>query len=161
MELNMKPDATTITPQFKTAYSATETVAITFPPSEGRTKQEFRDDTDINNIMARFEKTGLVDFVNEHEPHYGDVTGLEFQTAMNQVIAAQALFDDLPANVRKRFNNEPEAFLDFVNDPQNLDEALRLGLVTKRPSDPTPEPKATEVALKPAGTASKDKATGD
>lgn len=95
---------------------------------ESRTKQSFGDETNINNIMARFIKTGLVDFVNEHESHYGDVTGWQFHDAMNIVARSQEMFEALPAELRARFNNDPATFLDFVDDPENDAEAVSLGI---------------------------------
>lgn len=96
---------------------------------ESRTKQSFADETNINNIMARFTQTGLVDFVNEHQGHYGDVTGWEFHDAMNIVARSQEMFEALPAHIRNRFNNDPATFLDFVDNRENDAEAIRLGIM--------------------------------
>lgn len=106
------------------------------PFEESRTKQSFKDDTNINNIMARFRSTGLVDYVNKFSPQYGDVTGIDFFSSMQTVAKGREMFDELPANIRNRFNNNPELFLDFVDDPQNEAEMVRLGLLVK----PAPEP---------------------
>jgi len=54
---------------------------------------------------------------------------------MNTIIAAQRAFEALPAKIRDRFANSPERFLAFLADPDNLDEAVKLGLVNK----PEPE----------------------
>ena len=48
---------------------------------------------------------------------------------MNQIVAAQEAFNGLPAAVRKRFGNDPGQMLDFLDDPQNASEAVKLGLV--------------------------------
>lgn len=104
-----------------------------------RTKQSFQDETNINNIMAQYIKTGLVDYVNEHAPRYGDVTGLDFQSAMNTVALGREMFDALPANIRDRFANDAAAFLDFVNDPGNDEEAIKLGLKVKPATPPAPQ----------------------
>lgn len=124
-------------------------------PEETRTKQSHKDECDINNIMARYRRTGLIEAVNRNQPRYADVTGLEFRSAMEMVAQAQQLFEDMPSSVRKRFGNDPAAFLDFVNDPENRPEAVRLGLLKEdspslpdRPAsappkaDPAPAPEA-------------------
>jgi len=152
----MKPANTVLLPLFniKTAYSPTETVALTFPDEEypyGKTKQSFKDDADINNIMARYQSTGMIDYVKENAPHYGDVTGLEFQACMNKIIEASEMFDALPAHLRKRFNNEPAEFLDFVQDDKNREEAITLGLIAKPAQEAVNVPEGDPTPGKTAG----------
>ena len=38
-------------------------------------------------------------------------------------------FDDLPAKVRREFDNDPFKFLEFVEDPENVERMAELGLV--------------------------------
>lgn len=90
--------------------------------------QEFKDQCDINNIMARFQRSGALDWANKHEGTFADVTGYGFQSAMDTIQRAQQLFDDLPSSVRDRFHNDPSSFLDFIHNPNNHEEATRLGL---------------------------------
>ena len=40
---------------------------------------------------------------------------------------------------RERFNYNPELFLSFINNPKNVDEMVRLGILVKR-EEPKPEP---------------------
>jgi len=96
---------------------------------ETRTKQSAQAETDINNIMARYIKTGHISWVNRQTPTYGISDGQTFHEAMNIVIEAQENFSELPAHIRKRFGNDPEQFLDFVTDENNKDEATRLGML--------------------------------
>ncbi len=113
-------------------------VAITFP-KEGRTKQSFTQECDINNIMAKYQKTGALAHVNKHQAQYGFATSEDFSQAMRTVTLAQQMFDDLPSSIRNKFNNNPGAFLDFVQDDENIDEARTLGL-TKTPPKDEPNP---------------------
>jgi len=124
---------------FRKAYTQ-KSVSISFP-EQGLTKQSFRDECNINNILAKYQKTGLLEFVNKNQPQYADFTGFDFMNAMNTVAKANEMFEQLPASVRKRFNNEPGEFMAFVDDAANTDEAVRLGLATKR------EPAPLEPAL--------------
>lgn len=142
---------------FRTAYSAKNRVQL-HNTRPSRTKQAFKAECDINTIIARFIKTGVNDFVNQHEPRYGDVTGIEYTEAMQKVAAAKSLFAAMPAHLRARFENEPAKFLTFVQDEKNREEALKLGLLkpeaapTKQaatPPAPAPAPSPTE-APKPA-----------
>lgn len=103
-----------------------------------RTKQANSAECDINNIMTRFEKTGIIDHVNRFPGGYGDYTGApsDYHEAMDQVVSAQAMFLTLPARVRARFGNDPGAFLDFVADPANEAELVKMGLAKAAPPSP-------------------------
>lgn len=134
----------------RSAYDGSRVpVAVEFS-GPGKTKQSFKAEADINNIMAKYQKTGLLEAVNKIQPQYGDVVGLDFQTAMEQINLAQSMFDELPSTVRKRFRNDPADFVDFVSDPANADEAERLGLI-KRP-EPVEKPPvaASEAPVAPS-----------
>lgn len=97
---------------------------------EGLTQQQFRDDTDVNLILKRHEATGDLIHLAPSEGRYGDFdTNLDYQTALNRVADAQRDFAALPAEVRFRMNNDPGELLAFMGDPENQDEAVKLGLV--------------------------------
>lgn len=129
-------------PLFITAYSSKLVVQKHFD-GEGRTKQAFKDECDINQIMARYQKTGVIDFINKHQAQYGDVTGIDFQQAMETIASAQSLFNDLPSTIRTRFKNDPAQFMDFVHDPANAAEMHAMGLM--RPDYQPPAANAASV----------------
>lgn len=131
-------------PVFRTGYNydmfaaSNETAIDTGTAS--LVQQEFKDECDINNIVSKFLRTGeLPDPVAV--PQYGDFTGIpDYQTALNMVIQADAAFMQLDPNVRARFDNDAGRFMDFVHDPANGDELLKLGLrIKKEPSADPPE----------------------
>ena len=125
--------------EFVTAYGPKVKVRN---PTEGesRTKGSFLEETDINHIMAKYQRTGLVSHLAKHQPRYGEASGMEFRDAMQIVVEAQEMFDDLPSSVRKRFGNDPAVFLDYVSDPDNVKELEKLGLVAGEPEPATNEP---------------------
>jgi len=102
------------------------------------TQQQFKDESDINNIVDRFMKTGhLPDPVSM--PQYVDYEGVfDFQSAMNVVRQADENFMRMDAKVRARFHNSPQEFLEFFADPANSDEAVRLGLAVAIPKESPP-----------------------
>ena len=110
-----------------------------------RTKQSFKEECDINTILKRFNITGQVP-VGPLQPQYGDFSGvIDYQTALNAVIAAQDSFNALPATLRNRFANDPAAFVDFCSDESNREEMIRLGLVIEKATEVAVEsPKAAE-----------------
>ena len=94
-----------------------------------RTKQSFRDECDINNILRKFNVTGQLP-VGSVQPQYGDFSGVtDYQSALNAVMAAQDSFLALPAKVRSRFANDPALFVEFASDEANKDEMRALGLI--------------------------------
>lgn len=119
----------------------------------GRTKQSFKDECDINKIMARFVRTGVLDFVSKYSPQYGDVTGADFAEAMNIVAQSRSMFAALPASIRSRFDNSPEKFLSFMEDPANAAKARELGLLPPEAPEQAPEPQAPVAAPAPATAA--------
>lgn len=117
------------------------------------TQQQFAEESDINNIVDRFMKTGHLPSAASM-PQYADYEGVfDFQSAMNVVRQADENFMRMDAKVRARFHNSPQEFLEFFANPDNVDEAVRLGLAVntvkqKDVSSPTLE------AAEAAGSAS-------
>lgn len=117
---------------------------------ESLAQQHQKEEADINTIVRRFGLTGQLP-ENVRIPQYGDFTGItDYQTALNAVKQAQDSFMELPWELRKRFNNDPEQFVDFCLDPENADEAVKLGLAVdtrpKKDEQAAPEPEAKEAA---------------
>lgn len=108
--------------------------------SECFVQQHQAADCDINNIMARYERDGLLPHVNQFQGQYGDFTGVvDYQSALNVVMNAEDCFLSLPAQIRKRFDNDPGSFLDFVTNPENRDEMISMGLVPKGAARAAPD----------------------
>lgn len=106
------------------------------------TKQSFLKDSDINNVMAKYQATGQLPELIKENPKFGDFSEmLEYQESMNLVALANEQFAALPAKVRKRFGNDPAEFLAFAEDPKNGREMVSLGLATERPQEPKEAPK--------------------
>lgn len=112
------------------------------PPA--RTKQEFKEQCDINNIIKSFKITRQITHLAAKAGTFEDLPdALDLQTALNVVIQAEDAFAALPAAVRDRFKNNPSEFLAFMEDPKNMVEAEKLGLVTITRPAPTSSSSAT------------------
>lgn len=120
-------------------------------PGPGRTLQAFKNECDINRIMKRYQQTGVIDHVNRAQPRFGDIQTYDFQESLNIVLEAEARFAALPAEVRDRFGNDPARLLEFVGKAENLQEAVKLGLVDAPPA-PVGGPLDTPVVVTTAPT---------
>lgn len=100
------------------------------------TKQSFKQDCDVNNILKKYMKTGLIEHANRFQGRYGDfLEAPDYRVALDQVIAAQREFEALPSKIRTRFDNDPAQFLEFVQNQDNLEEMYDLGLANRPKPD--------------------------
>lgn len=81
---------------------------------ECQVQQQFKDSCDINNIMAKYQETGILDHVSNYGPQYGEVDAVTFKEAMDLVASSVTMFEELPAAARDYFNNNPEQFLEYM-----------------------------------------------
>lgn len=104
------------------------------------TVQSFERDANLNNLVAKFGIKGVP--VHPMPLRYGDFSDApDLREALEIMREAKESFMSLPATVRRRFDNDPAELYAFLQDPSNLDEALRLGLVEKRPEEAVEAPK--------------------
>jgi phage internal scaffolding protein len=102
-------------------------------PAVGRTEQHHKSECDIDTIIRKYDKTGLITHVNSAVAQYGDFTDVnEYQVSLNMVIDAQNAFNELPSAIRKKFGNDPGEFFEFATDPDNYDELVKLGLANAK-----------------------------
>lgn len=96
---------------------------------ESMTQQQYKKDCDINEIVRKYEKTGEFTHRTKKQGVYGDFTEItNYQEMLHTVNRAQEAFMLLPAQTRARFENDPAKLLEFIQDPQNNEEAIKLGL---------------------------------
>ena len=96
-------------------------------------QQHMKDECDINVIVERFGVTGQLP-VAPLEPTYGDFSGVsDYHSAMNAIRASEEAFMALPAKIRAKFDHDPNALLEFLQNETNRDEAIELGLIDGEP----------------------------
>lgn len=96
---------------------------------DGRTRQEFADECDINTLMARYEKTGVINHFSQSEGNYFDATDVpDLATALAFVAHAEDAFMRLPAAARREFDNDAVKFVQFAEDKDNLPRMREWGL---------------------------------
>lgn len=119
--------------------------SLSFDPEKGRTKQQFRDEVNINEIMRRYRDNAIVPETRGQAGHYGDFSDIGgYDEAMEAVNTANQAFVELPSHVRTRFGNDPAQLLLFMEDEGNEEEARALGILP--PLEVEPEPELEELA---------------
>lgn len=126
---------------FRTAYGARLKVA-TAPVGASMTEQCHTQECDVNRIVNRYHKTGVLGQQANKVLQYGFAPALDFRDALDLVRAAEAQFAAVPSDIRKRFDNNPATFLAFVENPANAEELVKMGLakVPEKAPEPAPTP---------------------
>jgi phage internal scaffolding protein len=96
---------------------------------EGITEQCHKKQCDMNHILKDYKRTGFIRHSKENQGRYDDISVQDFQDAMFKVAEATNMFNDLPANLRKDFNNNPAEFLGFVQNPDNQEKLQQMGII--------------------------------
>ena len=141
--------------QIYSRYNNPPKVDTTFE-GESLTQQHFAADADINNIIAKYASTGVLgDPLNPGTitPMFDDFTNvLDYHTAQTYIANALQSFAALPSDLRLRFNNDPGQLIAFIQDDNNREEAVRLGIIpeissatTRVLADPLPAGDANPV----------------
>ncbi len=131
---------------------------------DGRTKQSFKDSTDINKILKKAQKAGTIAHLNKHpKAVYGEFTGVDLLGAFDQVKRAEAIFADAPSEIREEFGQDALRYAAFCSDPANIDRLPELLPAIAKPGRYFPNPVArTEmVAAISEGVAGAMAAAGD
>lgn len=109
--------------------------------------QSSYEETDINVIVNRYMRSGVLPQIPLPPTQEEFAEIFDFRDAMDMINAADRSFRALPAEVRRRFGNDPHEFVNFCSDMDNLPELRKMGLALPPepgnvPTPPTPETKA-------------------
>lgn len=84
----------------------------------------------INDILKTRSMNEIMAEASYANMTYLDISSLpSYQDALNIVIDADEKFLQLPSSIREKFGNNPQRFLDFVSDKNNIPEMKELGLL--------------------------------
>lgn len=111
------------------------------------TRQSELESSDINAVMKRYEKTGVLP-LDTREAIFTDVSAVgSYRDAVEVMVKAQEGFLALSPGIREKFGNDPVAFLDFASRPENAGELEKLGVLA------SPEGEKVVEAAAPAAAA--------
>lgn len=132
---------------------ALETVTVVHTGT-GRTKQSMKKECDINNILARYKKTNLLEHVKQGVPSFVDVSEVgDYRSAIEHLRSTERFFGGLPASVRAAFRNDPAEFLDALDSTDGQAKLRELGVLPKlerAPEAPANEGSPAAPATPPA-----------
>lgn len=119
-----------------TFYSEKRTSVKKVFKKPSRTKQAFAKESNVNFIMAKYLSSGVIEHVRKNSGFYADVTDVpDYKEALMVVMEASDLFNSLPSDIRTKFDNDPQKYLEFVSKPENKDQLIKWGMV-KAPIEP-------------------------
>jgi hypothetical protein len=102
------------------------------PVGKSMTDQSDKNMTDINLIMERYAKTGVLPQTQQKLEQYLDMTQLpSYMEAHARIKAAEAMYMELPAQIRKDMGNNPANLEAYVQDPANKDMLEKYGIIEK------------------------------
>lgn len=99
---------------------------------DGRTKRGAAI-TDIESIIKRATTGALT---SAAQPRFMDLTAIDYMAANNRLVDGRRAFMQLNSKIRARFQNDPYQLLRFLDDPENHEEAVKLGLKTHTETPP-------------------------
>lgn len=129
----------------RSAYDEIDAVQLDASSDPGA-KQSFKDECEINNIMAKYQTLGVIEHVAKHEAQYGFATSQSLRESIELQRQANEMFAELPSSTRKKFENSPEQFLDWVQNPENASKLDEMGEI----HEPEPEPITAPTPAPPA-----------
>lgn len=128
-------------PKINTKYDRLRCSAYT-SDKPSMTQQQYANECDLNNLVdknmqfkdpAFLTKLQLLGAGEKVQPLYGDFSDVPtYENALNTINKATDDFMSLPAKIRARFENDPVKLLEFVNNPDNYEEGLSLGIYKAR-----------------------------
>lgn len=119
------------------------------PVGDSKTKQEFKQDVDVNFIVKKFQMTGSVSHLARAKPQFADVSNaVSLHAAMNMMKEATKGFSDLSSAIRAEAGNSPVRFLEMLESEEGTADLVEAGLQLELPTgEPVPE---VEVPVVPA-----------
>lgn len=121
---------------FKTAYDLGEKdgeILATINTEDSLTNQSDASEADINILVKKFGITGQLPQITGLQPLYGDFTsGDDYRTMLDRVNAAREAFEQIPAHIRREFDNDPAKFVDFASDDKNIEKLREWKLATPK-----------------------------
>ena len=139
-----------INPLFYTPYTNPKKVEPFHTVGESMTQEQFAEESEINNIIRSHDRNGVIEHINRGNAIYGDFSNItDFSEALDQIREAQNEFQQIPSEIREKFQNDAGQFFKFASNPDNIQELRNLGLANPEPSVAMPTEPAIPQPVEP------------
>lgn len=107
------------------------------------TEQHYKPLCDIENIVETYRKTGHLPNIVQKVPRYVDNTlQPTFEEMHDQIQQTKELYNQLPTRIKNATNNDYRKFESWINNPENINEAEKFGLISVKKKQTKNEPPA-------------------
>lgn len=121
-----------LVPEIRSKYSPKKRVVVVYPEDEGRTQQHFKEETDVNYIMARYQKSGDLALLNRVKTEFGEFEQFQdLSRYTSRVARAEEAFSKLPQRIQKEFDWQPANLLAALDDESKKSYLQDLGVLNK------------------------------
>lgn len=101
-------------------------VQLDFEDTISKTEQHHLESCNMQFIMSRAQKTGMIDHIRNDQPRYVDlVDKVDYLESMKVIAEANSVFESLPAKIRERFENRAENFLEYIQEEENVQKLAK------------------------------------
>ena len=136
--------------EFYTPYTNPKTVEPFHTSGESLTQEQFAEESEINNIIRSHDRNGVIEHINRGNAIYGDFSGItDFSEALDQIREAQNEFQQIPSEIREKFQNDAGQFFKFASNPDNIQELREMGLANPEQSEAMPSEPAIPQPAEP------------
>lgn len=118
-------------------YKGTPRIQQDFQFCPTLTEQHTAHLTDINYLIQKYKPDELAAYIAARAQQKREIIGHDFsqepskQQALDVIYKSKQQFEELPDDVKYSFKNHLE-FLKFIDNPQNAEKMVQLGLITKK-----------------------------
>jgi phage internal scaffolding protein len=124
-----KKGSVNLTIKFRKAYDPHKKYVFN-TEGESLTQQHFKDECDVINIIKKHDRNGIIEHVQRGQARYGDFSEVAgYREALDLIRDAQDEFMTIPSDIRKKFDNDPGKFYEFVSNPDNKEELKQMGFI--------------------------------
>lgn len=114
---------------FRSAYSPPMKFVFN-TEGDSLTQQHFKEECEVINIIKKHDRNGIIEHVQRGKARYGDFSEVkDYRQALDLVKNAQEEFMQIPSDIRKKFENDPGKFYEFVSNPENKSELIEMGFI--------------------------------
>jgi len=122
------------------------------------TQQHFKEECEVINIIKKHDRNGIIEHVQRGQARYGDFSEVaDYREALDLVRDAQSEFMTIPSDIRKKFDNDPGKFYEFVSNPDNKEELVKMGFIDAPQASvdvSSPTDKTSSGAVEPSNSSS-------